>query len=207
VATKTPARTATPVNSWVVCYDYAAGPFTADAAARRLVNHGKSICGHAHEVIVSATRPVTAAERDTMRAQWDAPFLADPSDEEANAERSQLTADLAAAILAAPLYDRVSMERTRVGDMRIAGAGWSVERGKLADAAGPAGSPEWTAALGVHEHATLTSDGNGAIREAWCACRPQPSAGTWVRYEYWTAEGMERHGFVCPECRRLLQAG
>ena len=82
------------------------------------------------------------------------------------------------------------------------------ERGQQADAAGAPGSPEWIAALGVHEHATLTGDGHGAIREAWCTCAGgNVDVAEWVRYEYWTAAGMERHGFVHATCRRLLQAG
>jgi hypothetical protein len=143
-----------------------------------------------------------------LRAEWDAPFLADPRDETANAARTRLTRDLAAAILAADLYDRDRMERTRVGDMQIAGAGWSKERGDQADATAGRGTPEWAAALGIHEHATLTSDGGAAIREQWCTCpNDDVAAEQWVRYEYWTERGCEAHGFVHAACRKLLQTG
>ena len=194
-----------PVNNWVLCYNYCAGPFTAAAAARRLATHERSTCTHTHEIITSATKPVTAAERDTMRAQWDAPVLSDPLDEEANAERDQLGLDLAAAILAAPIG-------ARIGNLRVDTGGWSKERADAADKAGPAGSPEWIAALGPFEHATLTADGKPAWRTAWC---PHVAGGTdvpveeWVRYEHWTAEGCKRHGYVHadPGCRKLIQTG
>jgi hypothetical protein len=190
-----------PATSWVLCYNFAAGPFTAAAAARRLLTHERSTCTHAHEVVTSATRPVTAAERDTMRANWDAPFLADPDDEEANAERSTLTLDLADAILAAPL-------RARIGEMTVDTGGWSKERADVARAAGPAGSPEWFAALGHHEHATLTADGKPAVRDAWCTCpNDDVAAADWIRYEVWEAAGCTRHGFVHAGCRKLLQTG
>lgn len=143
-----------------------------------------------------------------LRADWDAPFLADPRDETANAARTQLTRDLAAGILAADLFDRDRMERTRVGNMQIAGAGWTKERGDHADATAEPGSPAWIAALGTHEHATLTDDGKSAIRDAWCTCaNDDVYADQWVRYEYWTEQGMERHGYVHSDCRRLLQVG
>ena len=149
-----------------------------------------------------------------LRAEWDAPFLADPSDQAANAARSQLTRDLAAAILAADLFDRERMERTRVGPMQISTAGWSKERADLADAAAERGSQAWIAALGTHEHATLTSDGRAADRKNWCRCAVTGlqqddgiPAGEWARYEHWTERGCEAHGFVHSECRQLLQTG
>ena len=157
---------------------------------------------------MAATVTTTTRTLDSLRAEWDAPFLADPRDETANAARASLTRELAAAILAADLFDIERMERTRVGHMQIAGAGWSKERGEQADATAEPGSPEWTAALGTHEHATLTSDGKSAIRDAWCTCaNDDVCAGQWVRYEQWTERGCERHGYVHSECRRLLQAG
>lgn len=143
-----------------------------------------------------------------LRSRWDAPFLADPSACAAMAARTTLTRELAAAILAAPLYDAEAGARTRVGSMIIAGGGWSKERGDAADAAAEPGTPEWRAALGDHEHATLTADGHGANRGTWCACpNDEVFADQWIRYEHWTAEGMSRHGYVHSECRRLLQAG
>jgi len=140
------------------------------------------------------TRTATATE---LRAEWDEPFLADPRDEAANAARGDLTRALAAATLAA----RVG---TAVGGMTVVGAGWSRERGDYADSVAEVGSDAWKAALGSHEDATLTSDGRGAIRDAWCEC---PAPGGWVRYEGWTARGCEAHGFVCGGCRRVTQTG
>lgn len=148
-----------------------------------------------------------------LRAEWDSPFLADPSDKTASAARHQLTSELAAAILSAGLLDAVRRERTRVGDLWLVTAGWSRETSDRASAAGEPGSAGWYAALGRHEHALLTGDGRGANRDRWCLCAtegPEPDgipAEEWVRYEYWTAEGRERHGFVHGVCRRLLQAG
>jgi hypothetical protein len=140
-----------------------------------------------------------------LRAQWDAPFTGDAFDTAAWAARSALTRELAAAILAAPL----AASRTQVGGMFIVLAGWSRERDFAVSAVALPGTPEWRAALGPHEHATLTSDGKGANRSKWCTCPNDDvsAADQWVRYEYWTAEGCERHGFVHSECRRLLQAG
>ena len=148
---------------------------------------------------MAATAPTRTL--DSLRAEWDAPFLADPRDETANAARGQLTRDLAAAILSAKLM-------THAGGMTIHGAGWSRERGDHADATAEPGTEAWIAALGTHEHATLTSDGHAAIRDAWCTCaNDDVYADQWVRYEYWTAKGMERHGYVHATCRKLLQAG
>lgn len=139
-----------------------------------------------------------AAELAALRAEWDQPFLADPRDAAANAARTALTRRLAAATLAADLG-------TRVGALTVVAGGWSRERAAQADAAGAAGSPAWYAALGAHEHATLTGDGKAAARHAWCEC-PE-SLDRWVRYEGWTAAGCEAHGFVCADCRRLVQTG
>ena len=133
-------------------------------------------------------------------AAWDAPFLADPFDEAASAARTAQTRELARLLLAAPL-------RTRVGALVVETGGWSRERAAEADAAGEPGSPEWWAALGDHEHVTLTSDGRMAARSRWCECEPSPAGQAWVRYEHWTERGRERHGFVCPSCRRLTQTG
>ena len=142
---------------------------------------------------------------DDLLRQWNAPFTADPFDEHAWDGRKQLTRDLAAAILAAPLGDENG--RTRVGGLQIATAGWTQARGDYANsvASSVTDPQKWIAALGTHEHATLTADGQGANRASWCWCAGGPAE--WVRYEYWTAEGREGHGFVCAECRRLVQTG
>jgi len=130
------------------------------------------------------------------RAKWDAP--ADGTG--THGARLSLTRTLARLILEAPL-------RTRVGDLTVYTGGWSRERGQYADSVGEAGSPEWIAALGTHERATLTSDGRAANREQWCQCGEPASDAEWVRYEHWTAAGRVAHGFVHSECRRLLQTG
>ena len=135
-----------------------------------------------------------------LHAAWSAPFLADPRDEAANAARTAQTREVARLLLAAPL-------RTKVGGLTVFTAGWSKERADQARAAREAGSPEWFAALGDHEHATLTSDGGAADRWHWCECEPFPAGETYVRYEHWSERGMERHGYVCPDCRRLTQTG
>ena len=150
----------------------------------------------------------TARTLDDLASEWRAPFLADPRDETAMAGRGRLTRELAAAILADKGGD--ANGRTRVGDLQIATAGWSKERGAHADSvADSATDPQaWIAALGVHEHATLTGDGQGANRAAWCDCpNDDVHADQWTRYEHWTARGVEAHGFVHSECRRLLQVG
>jgi hypothetical protein len=131
---------------------------------------------------------------------WSAPFLADPSDEAANAARAAQTRQLAAAILAAPVG-------AKVGAMTLVTAGWSRERGDQADAVAGPGSEAWITALGAHEHATLTADGKSANRQAWCECPGLNDFENWVRYEGWTARGCEAHGFVCGTCRRLAQTG
>ncbi len=141
-----------------------------------------------------------SAELAEAHAAWRKPFLAGPRDETANAARTAQTREVARLLLAAPL-------RTETCGMTVDTAGWSRERAAEADAAGKPGSPEWLAALGEHEHATLTADGGVANRARWCECVPFPAGETWVRYEYWTALGMERHGYVCPDCRRLTQTG
>lgn len=142
-----------------------------------------------------------------LREDWDDPSVQGDA-------RTALTRELAAAILAAPMMEPGQTARTRVGDLQIADAGWSRERGDAANAVAEPGSEEWRAALGVPERVTLTSDGLGANRGRWCECHAAPPggqvrAGEWVRYEAWTAEGRVAHGFVhAPwECRRLLQVG
>ena len=150
----------------------------------------------------------TTSTLSELRIWWDTPFCGAPSDSTATAARTALSRQLAAAILAADLLDEKAGTRTRVGEMFIASAGWSRERGDAACAAAEPGTPEWRAALGVPEHATLTGDGQGANRGAWCTCpNDEVFAEQWIRYEHWTAAGCERHGFVHSTCRRLLQTG
>lgn len=141
------------------------------------------------------TDPALSAEY----AAWNQPFLADPSDAAASAARTTQTRHLAAAILAAKVATRIADRLT------IVTAGWSKQRGDEADAAAPVGSNEWIAKLGAHQHATLTYDGKAANRDAWCRCPEDPE--TWIRYEQWTARGVEAHGYVCRECRALTQTG
>jgi len=196
MATRT---TTAQADCWVVCDGYAAGPYTPDAAPRVKAKHDAApACAHSHEIVTSRTKPVTASELRAMRAEWDAPFLADPADEAACAERRALGEALAAATLAAKLM-------TRIGDLTVVEAGWSRETCDHADSIATPGSAEWIAALGAHEHATLTADGKPAIRDGWCRC--SESLDTWVRYEGWTAEGRTAHGFVCGTCRKITQVG
>lgn len=133
-----------------------------------------------------------------LRAAWDEPFLAGPADEAANGARRELTRYLADVILSSP-------PGATVGGLTIATAGWSKARGDYADSvADSATDPEaWTAALGRHEDAVLTSDGRPAIRTAWCASPGGPEA----RYEAWSELGCDAHGFVCADCRKLTQTG
>jgi hypothetical protein len=142
---------------------------------------------------------------DELACAWNRPLIAD---ERGLAARTALARELAAAILAASPGDENG--RTRVGPLQIATAGWSKERGEHAySVADPAVDHQaWIAALGAHEHATLTSDGQGANRDSWCVCaNDDVFADQWVRYEHWTAAGCVAHGFVHSECRRLLQTG
>jgi hypothetical protein len=152
-----------------------------------------------------------AAPRDltALRAAWNAPHPAHLDDEASMTARREQTRELAAAVLSAGLWDPQTMERTRMGGLYLAGAGWSRERADAAELSGRPGSPEWRNALGTPEHATLTGDGQGAAWGRWCGCGlPAPAANDeWVRYEHWTGEGRASHGFVHATCRRLLQAG
>lgn len=114
---------------------------------------------------------------------------------------------LAETILAAPVGSRVDTFDTPL--TKVDGR-WSPEAARRADAvADPATDPTaWVAALGPHEHATLTADGRQAINIGWCTCDHQyPDGATWVRYERWSGRGQEAHGYVCPTCRRLTQTG
>jgi hypothetical protein len=141
--------------------------------------------------------PGLAAQREAWD-NWRYPFLAGLAQEIALDARGVQTRELASLILAAPL-------RTTVADMTLVSGGWSRERGDFADAAGEPGSMAWTAALGVHEDATLTADARSAITDAWCKLRCDGSE--MVRYERWSARGQEAHGYVCSQCRRITQTG
>jgi len=137
-----------------------------------------------------------------LRAAWDEPFTAGPADEKASRDRAQLARYLADVILCSP-------PRTAVGGLIIVSAGWSKERGDYADSvADSATDPQgWIAALGRHETAVLTSDGQTAARTGWCACTDAAGPGSQVRYEAWSERGCEAHGFVCAGCRKLTQTG
>jgi hypothetical protein len=142
------------------------------------------------------------ADTSTLTAlyeAWSAPFLADPSDDAAMTARGVQARELAAAILSAPLT-------AKAGALSIASAGWSFAAAAAARKAGEVGTPAWRAAIGPHEHATLTSDSQ-YIGDGFCRCDPEPAITTWVRYEKWTAAGCGGHGFACPSCRRITQTG
>ena len=148
------------------------------------------------------TRSTTApgAALAAAYGSWSHPWLTGPFDDAAMLARSERTRQLAAECC----WPRRWVPRSRAWSSTP--AGWSRERGAEADAAGDARSPEWLAALGPHEHATLSADGRAAVRDQWCQCASTPAVG-WARYEHWTARGRESHGFVCPASHRLTQAG
>lgn len=127
------------------------------------------------------------------RAKWDTPWLDSP-----DLDRTALTAHVAGLILA-------SKVRTQIGDLVMVAGSWTREDGDRADALHAPGTPEWEAELGPHSEVTLTADGGYAARHAWCVCHQDDAS--WVAYEGWTAAGREAHGFVCAECRQLLQVG
>lgn len=61
---------AEPRNRWVVCEEYAAGPFGEAAAANRLdeIQTGQAqgdrrMCPYPHTVVISEAKPLTAADR------------------------------------------------------------------------------------------------------------------------------------------------
>jgi hypothetical protein len=87
--------------------------------------------------------------------------------------------------------------------------GWPRETSERANAVvDPATDRQgWLAALGPHEHATLTSDGRGARTDSWCQCTPVPAIESCVRYERWTTQGRTAHGYLCPTCRHITQTG
>jgi hypothetical protein len=188
------------VRHWIVCADYAQATAGEPAGQRRVAEIERTgACPYEHRVVASATKPEPSPSLSERYRAWSAPFLADPRDEEANAARTRETRELAAEILGAPAG-------TKVGPMTIAAAGWSAETAEAASQAGEPGSPEWTAALGTHEDALLTSDGKPVIRSAGCSHMPAPPGESWIRYEVFTAKGMKIHGYACPRCRRWIQA-
>ena len=137
-----------------------------------------------------------AVELAVAYSAWSSPWL----DGTSYVDRQVLTATTARLLLAAPL-------RTSVDAMVIVAGSWSREAGNAADAKATPGSPEWMAILDAtpHESCTLTSDGHSAgIR--WCE-HSDEEAGSWVTYERWSAAGRVAHGFVCSECRGILQTG
>lgn len=206
MATKTAARTKT-VDRWVICDDYAAGPFAAKSAVMVARRHDKAPgCMHTgHKVIQSDRRPTTVAALRTMYSNWFEPYTGDVGDGEALTARRADGADLAAAILEVGAREsQVSLYSVN-GTMSFNGGGWSKDDADRADAAAEPGSDAWKAALGPYRYAILTADGRGAIRDRWCECGV--TGERWVQYEVWTAEGRERHGFVCPDCRKLTQTG
>lgn len=137
-----------------------------------------------------------AADLTAAYLAWDGPRDGDPFSEADCAARGDQTRQLAALILAAPTG-------THIAHMQKNGGSWDGSAEARADAAGPAGTPEWYAALGAHSQATLTTDGRGARRDAWCRCNTPVTR--WVRYEVYTAAGQEAHGFICPDCRSITQ--
>lgn len=98
--------------------------------------------------------------------------------------------------------------KMRTGELIKAAGAWSAETGKRAElVADPAVDlTAWRAAMGSHEEVLLTSDGRTVRREAWCACGPAAS-GNPVRYERWTLQGRQAHGWACTSCRAVVQAG
>lgn len=50
---------------------------------------------------------------------------------------------------------------------------------------------------------TATQDGRHYDRRSWCQCGSDEA----VYVERWVAVGRDFHGWVCRECRRLVQAG
>lgn len=134
-----------------------------------------------------------SVELSVARAAWDTPWL-----DSADLDRSVLTATVARLTLA-------SKVRTQIGDLVIVAGSWTREDGDRADALYTPGTPEWEAELGPHSEVTMTADGGYAARHAWCVCHQDDAS--WVAYEGWTAEGRTAHGFVCADCRKLLQVG
>lgn len=189
--------------SWVVCHEYAAGPFTADAAAQLRDHlsdyaarvHATYPCSYDHRVVSSGVPPTTSHALGRLRLEWDG----QPGPDDDPDDRIDLTHDLAAAYLAAPLG-------TRDGRLTVTGGGWSAEAAARADAAGPDDSPEWWAALGRREYVILTGDGRQAFLDRdrnvpWCE-HPGTPPGGWVDFEKWTADGRATVGQVCSGCRK-----
>jgi hypothetical protein len=95
--------------------------------------------------------------------------------------------------------------------VKVAGT-WAREVGDAADAVAEAGSPEWVAFLNATPQieATLTSDGRHAETGRWHIddrCGGPCPVDQWVRVERWSTAGREFHGFICGDCRGLVQTG
>ena len=194
---------------WVVCDDYAAGPYTPGRAQGLLdsITTGRDLatgcCTLEHRVTVSGFKPTTGSELARLRRDHQAAALASDPFAGPDEELAALLAERVAAIMTADLG-------TSDGELAVAETGWTREAGDRADAAADKGSPAWIVALGAHETVTLTSDGGAAEPSRWCRCPASQALGadTWVRYERWTADGgNDAHGLVCAACRRLLQSG
>jgi hypothetical protein len=49
-------------DRWVVCYQYAAGPYTAERAGREMESIARmGLCHDDHAIVVSAVKPTVAA--------------------------------------------------------------------------------------------------------------------------------------------------
>lgn len=59
--------------------------------------------------------------------------------------------------------------------------------------------------LGTPGAVTLTGDGT-PYWSAWCRC-PAVADDHWIRYERWSARGLEGHGYAHKMCRAILQTG
>lgn len=109
------------------------------------------------------------------------------------------------AAMGAKIGEPVKM---RTGELVKAAGSWSAETGKRAElVADPAVDPQaWRVAMGPHEEVLLTADGRTVNRAAWCTCGPAATVNP-VRYERWTLQGREAHGWACTSCRAVVQAG
>lgn len=96
------------------------------------------------------------------------------------------TADVAALLMAAPVGTCVGGGQW-VPDLTVASRTPGVE--------GPRG-------------VLLTEDGRPGTFSAWCRNTERCKASDdWLYYEHWSARGREGHGYLCKECRHLVQSG
>lgn len=189
------ASTKTPLVHWVVCDDRAAGPYTHDAARRNLVRVSEVTrggCGYEHAVVTFGVRPSTVAEIRPLRGEWDDLTITE-------AHRDEVTSQLADEILRAPVG-------TSVGTgLIVAEAGWTPENQHRAGASGPEASAAWWQALGAHDDATLTDDGEPVNFSGWCPGHKYATHE--VYFERWTTKGRVAHGWACEHCRARTQSG